>query len=67
MGQAKRRGTYEQRRSSPHPPPAVTRLTPEDLTRIQREMSETLDTIRRQLFQVSPPRKSKPRRIRTGG
>lgn len=67
MGQAKQRGTFEQRKANPNPKPEPRKWTPEERQMFLDSMKETLDTIKKQLFGPSKPKKAKPRRIKTGG
>jgi hypothetical protein len=72
MGQAKRRGTYEERKSNPlGDSPKYKYWTEERIERFKQEFinenGEYIYQLQQSLFGPSKPRKKKARRIKTGG
>lgn len=70
MGQAKRRGSFEERAASPRGNPHHREWTEEDRQRFVAELKPSItrmvDGFRKSLFSTTP-QKTKPKRIRTGG
>lgn len=67
MGEAKRRGTREQRAADPKGNPHHRPLTEEQLEGIRQHLMKTVETIRDQLFRPCKPKRARKRYPRTGG
>lgn len=66
MGQAKRRGSRDERAANPNPKPDNS-LSEADLQVLRTRMRETVRSFRKQLFSPFKTRQKKPRQTRTGG
>lgn len=67
MGQAKQRGTFEERKSNPNPPKVYPPMSEEDLQYFRSEMHKVVTDIRDSLFKPRKPKKIKKKYPRTGG
>lgn len=72
MGQAKRRGTYEERKANPlGDSPKYNYWTEERIALMKKELTEEMsgyiDKIKHDLFSTMKPKRKKARRIKTGG
>lgn len=72
MGQAKRRGTFEERRANPLGDQSYQRqLTDEEAAELKAKLIESMkgaiDSVKKSLFSSTKTKTKKVRRIKTGG
>jgi len=67
MGQAKRRGSLEDRMKNPNPKKTYLPLSEEDMKKLMEEVDKMFMSVKKSLFGPSKPKKIKQKQIKTGG
>jgi len=67
MGQAKQRGSLEDRIKCPNPPKVYPPLSPEVIEAIKADIDKMLKSFNKSLFGPRKPKKIKQRKVKTGG